>query len=98
LAQFMHCATGPVGAALLMSSRERAVLWINLPIVVVRVGLNYLAINSFGTLGAAWVSLFCVTVTNGCYWYVIIRDKKSQLRQGSLRNVNGCSMSNMEGV
>lgn len=74
LARLLDIAGGPAGSALLLSGRERQVLYINFPIMLFKILLNYLAIEQWGMVGAAWASLISIALINLLYWPPLLRE------------------------
>jgi O-antigen/teichoic acid export membrane protein len=73
LGQFINVAFGPVGASLTMSGREKAVLWIELVVVVCSTGLTVLLLPLFGMEGLAVAILIAAVLRNGLSLFVLRR-------------------------
>lgn len=71
--QFINVAFGPVGAALTMSRRETAVLWIELACVILSTGLTVLLLPRMGMEGLAVAVLAAIVLRNALSLCVLYR-------------------------
>jgi O-antigen/teichoic acid export membrane protein len=74
--EFVNAATGPIGLALLMSGRERHLATIIGGVVLFKLGVNIIAIDYLGGVGAAIVRSFCLILLNAICWYSCLGMKK----------------------